>query len=469
MFEQQHLELRRTMMMTDACLTITAYVVACATRFGLGHGSIDLLSHFALILAMIPLWFLLLRFLGAYDSPRMMSRRDYLWAIIRAVAVGLAVIFSGLFLFRVHHLSWGVIVLFALLDVAALFGVRLWMIRYFHRSIERMENVRRVLIVGTGPRATQLAEALLQRSEWGIHIIGHLDPDPDRVGTRVFGSPVIGTVDDITAVLRDHVIDQVLIATPRDLISAVVKVAKACEEEGIKHCLMADLFDVKVARIGLTRFGPIPLLVFEPVFQDELRLLVKRMIDLAAILCMLPLLLPVIGLIAIAIKLDSAGPVLFCQDRVGYLKRRFKVLKFRTMVDGADKLLSQLEHLNEAAGPIFKIKNDPRITRVGRFLRRSSLDELPQIFNVIAGDMSLVGPRPMSLRDVQLFDQGLQRKRFSVKPGLTCLWQVSGRSLLPFSKWLELDLHYIDNWSLALDFRILARTIPVVLKGTGAV
>jgi lipopolysaccharide/colanic/teichoic acid biosynthesis glycosyltransferase len=145
------------------------------------------------------------------------------------------------------------------------------------------------------------------------------------------------------------------------------------------------------------------------------------------------------------------------------------MLKFRTMIDGADKLQNQFEHLNEAGGPIFKIRNDPRITRVGRLLRRTSLDELPQIFNIIRGDMSLVGPRPMSVRDVQLFDRGIQRKRFSVKPGLTCLWQVSGRSLLPFSKWLELDLYYIDHWSLSLDFRILIRTIPVVLKGTGAV
>jgi exopolysaccharide biosynthesis polyprenyl glycosylphosphotransferase len=469
MFEQQYLDLRRTVMMADVGVTIAAYVLACVVRFALMHDSIDLLPHLALIPATIPLWLLLLPFFGGYDSPRTTSRRDYLWAVTRAVATGLAVVASGLFLFRIQHVSRTVILLFAVLDVAALFAVRLGMIRYFHRSIERMENVRRLLIIGTGPRAMRLAEALFQKSELGIHVIGHLDPDPGRVGTRVLGSPVVGTIDDIGGVLRDHVIDQVLIAIPRDMISAVDKVARACEEEGIKHCLMADVFDVKVARTGLVRFGPISLLSFEPVFQDELRVLMKRMFDLAATVLVLPLVLPLIGLVAMAIKLDSAGPVFFAQDRVGHLKRRFRMLKFRTMIDGADRLQEQFEHLNEAGGPIFKIRNDPRITRVGRLLRRTSLDELPQIFNVIRGEMSLVGPRPMSVRDVQLFDRGMQRKRFSVKPGLTCLWQVSGRSLLPFSKWLELDLYYIDHWSLSLDFRILIRTIPVVLKGTGAV
>jgi exopolysaccharide biosynthesis polyprenyl glycosylphosphotransferase len=469
MIEQQNLELRRTVMLADGSLTIAAYGVACAVRFGLDRETMDLLSHLALILAIVPLWMLLLPLFGAYDSPRTMSARDYLWATTQSVVAGLAVILCGLFLFRVQHLSRAVIVAFAALNVAALFAARLWMIHFFRRSIDRAENVRRVLIVGTGDRAKGLAEALLRRSEWGLHIVGHLDPDPARAGTRVLGSPVLGTVDDIGAILRDQVIDEVLIAIPRDMLGAVEKVAKACEEEGIKHCLMADIFDTKVARVHVTRFVSIPLLLFEPVAQDERRLLVKRMIDLAATLFILPLLLPLIALIAAAVKLDSKGPVFFRQDRVGYLKRRFRMLKFRTMVDGADKLQTQLEHLNEAAGPIFKIKNDPRVTRVGRFLRRTSLDELPQIFHVIAGDMSLVGPRPMSLRDVQLFEQGIQRKRFSVRPGLTCLWQVSGRSLLPFSKWLELDLYYIDNWSLALDLRILVKTIPVVLKGTGAV
>jgi exopolysaccharide biosynthesis polyprenyl glycosylphosphotransferase len=245
-------------------------------------------------------------------------------------------------------------------------------------------------------------------------------------------------------------------------------VASVCEEEGVKLRLMADVFDVDVAHMDLVEFGRIPLLTLEPVFQEEWKLLVKRMIDLALVLLAAPVVLPVIALVAIAIKLDSPGPVFFRQDRVGLNRRRFRMLKFRSMVTGADRMQAQLEHLNEAEGPIFKIRKDPRITRVGQILRRTSLDELPQILHVLRGEMSLVGPRPMSLRDVNLFDRGIQRKRFSVKPGLTCLWQISGRSNLPFSKWLELDLQYIKQWSLGLDLKILFRTIPVVLKGTGA-
>jgi len=186
------------------------------------------------------------------------------------------------------------------------------------------------------------------------------------------------------------------------------------------------------------------------------------------VLIAMPVFLLMMGVMAFAIKINSAGPVFFIQDRVGLNKRRFRMFKFRTMADGSERLQAELESLNEADGPIFKIFDDPRITRVGRFLRRTSLDELPQIFNVIRGEMSLVGPRPMSLRDVNLFDRSIQRKRFSVKPGITCLWQISGRSNLPFSKWLELDLLYIEHWSLWLDLQILLKTIPAVLRGVGA-
>ena len=171
----------------------------------------------------------------------------------------------------------------------------------------------------------------------------------------------------------------------------------------------------------------------------------------------------------VLIKLDSEGPVFFVQQRVGLRKRLFPMFKFRSMVVDAEAKLKEIEHLNEADGPIFKIAKDPRVTRIGGFMRKTSLDELPQLINVLMGHMALVGPRPMSVRDVELFERGIQRRRFSVRPGLTCLWQISGRSNLPFEKWLELDLAYIDNWSLGLDFKILFKTIPVILKGDGAV
>jgi len=285
----------------------------------------------------------------------------------------------------------------------------------------------------------------------------------------VSGAEVLGVVDDISSVLKNHVIDEVILAIPRAMIPDVEKIAFACEEEGVRFRVMADVFDVQVARMELVEFAGLPLLTLHPVSRDEWKDLLKRVMDFVISAASLPVLLPLTAAIAIAIRLDSPGPVFFIQQRVGLNKRLFPMLKFRTMIDGSDRMQKEYEHMNEAKGPIFKITNDPRITRVGGFLRRKSLDELPQIFNVIRGEMSLVGPRPMSIRDVDLFDKGIQRKRFSVKPGITCLWQVSGRSLLPFSKWLELDLYYITHWSLKMDLKILLKTIPVVLRGTGAV
>jgi lipopolysaccharide/colanic/teichoic acid biosynthesis glycosyltransferase len=183
---------------------------------------------------------------------------------------------------------------------------------------------------------------------------------------------------------------------------------------------------------------------------------------------MIALVSPLLVMVAILIKLTSAGPVLFVQKRLGLNKRHFTVYKFRTMAVDAERRISEIEHLNEVSGPVFKIRNDPRITPIGRFLRKTSIDELPQLFNVLVGDMSLVGPRPLPLRDYEGFNKDWQRRRFSVRPGITCLWQVEGRSSIPFERWMELDLQYIDKWSLWLDVRILLRTIPAVLKGLGA-
>jgi exopolysaccharide biosynthesis polyprenyl glycosylphosphotransferase len=276
-------------------------------------------------------------------------------------------------------------------------------------------------------------------------------------------------VADIEQILKSNIVDEVIIAIPRSMLTDAEPMAQACEEEGIKLRFMADVFNLEVVRTKLIKLGNIPILSLEPVAQDELKLMIKRCIDMVLVLLSLPLVLPLMAIIAITIKLYSPGPVFFVQPRVGLKKRLFPMLKFRSMYLDAEERLKEIEHLNEAEGPIFKMKDDPRVTRVGRLLRRTSLDELPQLINVLRGEMSLVGPRPMSIRDVDLFDRGIQRKRFSVKPGISCIWQISGRSNLPFSKWLELDLQYIDNWSLWLDFMILIKTIPAVLFSRGAV
>lgn len=470
MFDERSEQLQRVTMLLDVSATALIFLSSPWLRtLVLDDEPLHLLSHLALLPFVLSLWMFALTAFGAYRTPRMTSRLTYAWIVTRGVAVGLGSLLTILFFLKVQYVSRGVVMIFAALDLLVLMGIRMGIVWYFHRSLRHGDHFRRVLIIGSGTRARRAARTLLQKSEWGIRIIGHLDPDVTRIGTRVLEASVLGSLDDITSILKEHVVDEVVLAIPRTMIADVEKIARACEEEGVTLSMMADVFDVTVARMRLVGLGAIPLLMLEPVAQEEWKLLVKRGIDLALATFLLPLVLPLIGLVALAIKLDSRGPVFFKQERVGLHKRRFQMLKFRTMVDGADRLQADLEHLNEANGPIFKIANDPRITRIGRLLRRSSLDELPQIFHVLDGTMSLVGPRPMSLRDVNLFDSGIQRKRFSVKPGLTCLWQISGRSNLPFSKWLELDLIYIQHWSLGLDLRILFRTIPVVLSGKGAV
>jgi exopolysaccharide biosynthesis polyprenyl glycosylphosphotransferase len=467
MFELHARRLRRAMVVFDASVVTLAFGLANYVGAAFDP-ALPRTPNLALAALVTPPWLLLIVAFGGYPSPRRATTGDLVRAVGRAVLVGLLGLLS---LLLAGLLPWRIVTVlaFAALTLVGLIGVRLASLYWFRRALGRGQVSRNVLIVGSGGRAERVAGALLQRAAVPVQIVGCLDPDPLRVGLTVLGAHVLGTVDEITAVLKSHVVDEVIVAVPRSMLPATEKVVRACEEEGVKVSFLADLFDVKAARITLEGFTRAPLLVFEPVAQEEWKLAVKRALDLTLVLLALPALLPLLGLVALAIKLDSPGPVFFAQERVGLNKRRFRMLKFRTMIDGGDRLQAQLEHLNEAAGPIFKITNDPRITRVGRLLRRTSLDELPQLFHVVTGEMSLVGPRPMSVRDVSLFDRGIQRRRFSVKPGLTCLWQVSGRSDLPFSRWLELDLWYIDHWSLALDLKILLRTLPAVVRGTGAV
>jgi exopolysaccharide biosynthesis polyprenyl glycosylphosphotransferase len=280
------------------------------------------------------------------------------------------------------------------------------------------------------------------------------------------GLPVIA---ELESVLAAEPVDEVFIALRKEKYGPLVDmIVQLCEERGIMVRVQTEMFNLSIARWQVDELDGMPIVTIRSGPPDGWPLLVKWLLDLCGGAVLLLALAPIFGLVALLIKLDSPGPVFFEQERVGLNKRRFKLLKFRTMCEGADKQQQMLEALNQAKGPVFKIKNDPRITSVGRLLRRFSIDELPQLLNVLKGDMSLVGPRPLPLRDVQRIDLRWHNRRFSVKPGLTCLWQVNGRSDVNFDHWVRMDLEYIDNWSLGLDMKILMKTVPAVFKGSGA-
>lgn len=462
--------LRRLLIILDVCLTLLAFVIT-------GHGYVAfigsesvVLNNAHLLVIIVPAVILALNAFGAYDRFKPQRLGSFSFLVMKALLTALFVTLLIGFVLDLGYISRALIGGFYSLLFFTLIANRQFLVWwYFKKSVEKEANYLKVLIIGTGERAQRLTKELKSHMEWGVSIVGYLDTDEARVGERLEGGKVLGTVAQISSVLRNHVVEEVILALPRSLMNDVAMIATACEEEGVQFLVMSDLYDLNASRITFTNLGSIPVLRFEPVALDTGKLVTKRLFDIVVTLLAMPLIAPLMMLIALAIKLDDRGPVFFIQERVGFHKRRFPMIKFRTMCVDAEAKMKEIEHLNEAEGPIFKMKNDPRVTRVGGFLRKTSLDELPQLLNVLRGHMSLIGPRPMSLRDVDLFDRGIQRKRFSVRPGLTCLWQISGRSNLPFEKWLELDLEYIDNWSLWLDIKILFLTIPAVMKGSGAV
>ncbi len=463
-------ELSNRVYLTDELLTLIVFLVSFWARgfYVQSSESLDFFSHIFLIPLILVFITGSLSYFGGYKSPEKTSMTGYSWSIFRAVALTVFTLLAILFFLNIPYVSRFVVFLFAFLELCMLLISRAIIMAYFTKQVESGEKALRVVIIGSRSRAIELVKALQEKVAWGVKIVGFIDPDPERLGSSVLGIPVIGTVENTHEVLKNNVIDEVIIAIPRSLLDDAEPIVMACEEEGIRLRFMADIFNVQVARISLSEIKGIPLLTMEPVAQDPQQLLAKRVLDLTCTLLALPFLIPVFCIVSILIKLDSPGPVFFVQPRVGMRKHVFPMFKFRSMRTDAEEKLKEIEHLNEAKGPIFKIKNDPRVTRVGNYLRKTSIDELPQLINVLRGEMSLVGPRPMSLRDVDLFERGAQRKRFSVQPGLTCIWQISGRSNLPFEKWLELDLEYIETWSFWLDLKILLKTIPAVVKSRGA-
>jgi exopolysaccharide biosynthesis polyprenyl glycosylphosphotransferase len=334
----------------------------------------------------------------------------------------------------------------------------------------RGHNLRHILIVGTNSRAKVFAQDLALHPEWGYHLQGFVDEQwwYDKA-IESSSESLLGGFDVVPALLRTLPVDEVIVALPlASFYQQIAEIVMLCRQHGIAVRSIGTFFEPEESLATFLK-GAVDSITLHDESWNEWASMIKRSADVIISFSLLVALAPVLLLTALLIKLTSAGPVLFTQTRMGYGKRPFKIFKFRTMVQDAEKLMAQVAHLNETQGPTFKVKNDPRITPVGRFLRKTSLDELPQLINVLIGDMSLVGPRPLPLRDYQGFSQDRHRRRFSVKPGITCLWQVMGRSSIGFDEWMALDIRYIEQWSVWLDVKILFRTIPAVFRGSGAV
>ncbi|MEW6411216.1 MAG: sugar transferase [Candidatus Zixiibacteriota bacterium] len=325
---------------------------------------------------------------------------------------------------------------------------------------------RRIIIVGTGALARKTADEILDSPETDTSVAGFLDFN--RKGLwRYRDIPLIGHPRETGVIIANCQVDAIVIAVEPEDLPQTRSVFEVAETMGVAVCFVPEVFESKVTRVRTESIGRRSLLVYRAVPENEILLSVKSLVDRIGALCGLIVISPVLFLTALAIKLDSRGPVFFKQTRSGLNGKPFKLYKFRTMCQGADRKKNELAALNEMSGPVFKIRNDPRVTRVGRLLRKTSLDELPQLINVLKGEMSLVGPRPPLPTEVAEYAPW-QHRKLSVKPGVTCTWQVSGRNNIDFEDWMRLDLEYIDNWSLWEDTKIIAKTIPAVIKGSGA-
>ncbi len=434
-----------------------------------GEGALPPLPKYGwLLLAIVPVWSCLLAYFGLYGS----YRTKPLWAEPAALAkVALwATLLTGTvtFALKMTFVSRLFIGVFGVLAFVLLSACRVTL-RTFVRRVRRSGyNSRNVLVVGSGPRATEIARIIDDHRHWGLRVVGTVT-DSESVPPPPWGAiPQLGHVRQLPDILKQQVVDEVIFAVSRRQLEELEDVFLFCEELGIRAHVAVNFFPRAIAKLHLDALHGIPLLTFSTTPYNEFLLALKRAFDLAASSVLLVALVPLFLLIAVATKLTSPGPVLFRQTRVGLNGRRFTLYKFRSMVQDAEARKGELQHLNEMAGPVFKIRNDPRVTPVGRLLRRTSLDELPQLLNVLKGAMSLVGPRPPVPEEVSTYEPR-QRRRLSMKPGLTCLWQINGRNgIVDFEKWMALDLQYIDNWSLKLDFQIFVKTIPAVLLGKGA-
>lgn len=465
-FSRQDSKSRPLFAVSDAFLIWAAFEFAYLVRsflplprlfYLLPSAKFTLLLVSALAFVVIALW------LRAYDGLSHISALDIAWRTsLQCFWGGVGVVLTQ-FALRLD-LSRPFLGLFLLFAFLLLILFRLSFRAAAPALASSLAQPRHVLIGGDGRRARELAESVAHSHNHGLELIGFLSDQPGSI--HLGRAYPVHPWRDLPALLERHVIDEFIVAVDSAKLSEIEDLLLLCDDEGVRTRLHIGFFPHVHSRVTLESLGPAQLLTFAGAPHDDFRLTVKRATDFTFALIAIVTALPLLLVIALAIRLNSAGPVLFSQTRCGLNGRRFKLYKFRTMVENAEQLKHSLAHLN-VKKTAFKIPNDPRVTPVGRFLRKFSLDELPQLFNILKGEMAIVGPRPPVPSEVAEYERW-QRRRLRMRPGLTCLWTLAGRDALDFEEWMKLDLAYIDSWSLRLDWIIMLRTVPYVLSGKGA-
>jgi exopolysaccharide biosynthesis polyprenyl glycosylphosphotransferase len=428
------------------------------------------ISNALLFLGFVLAWHLIFRLRGLYRSRRIGLVVSEWWDVTKAVALGTLLLSALALLLHLEAVDRSFLLVFLLVSLVGTILTRSLLRMVLGEMRRRGRNLRNLVIVGCGPRGARLGAEIWKRPELGYMLLGYIDDLPPP-RSPLHGAPekLLGKLSDVESILSSSEVDEVMICLPlRSQYETIARIISIASVRGLAVRMPADFFELKLVNAHVEQLDQIPIISLATSGPPDWDLFAKRAVDVVLASIGLLLLAPVFVLVAAAVALDSPGSAFFRQARVGLGRRKFRMWKFRTMVLDAEAHVAALEERNEVDGAAFKMRDDPRVTRVGRVLRKLSLDELPQLLNVLAGDMSLVGPRPLPVRDVERLAEPWQQRRFSMKPGLTCLWQVNGRHEITFDHWMELDLQYIDQWSPALDLEIVLKTIPAVLRGEGA-
>jgi exopolysaccharide biosynthesis polyprenyl glycosylphosphotransferase len=461
-----------TLYLLDMAASAAAFLVAYWARKELAPSGfpplLPISNYMSLILLIIPVWTLCFRFSSLYRSYRTSTIYRECLALIKVVIICGMILGFGIFIVKEHMLiSRSLIVGFLVLNIIFLILLRVGIRIVARYARKKGYNFRNMVIVGDDKRAYEFARMVERTRGWGIKILGFVTLEPYQADEEIKKNyKLLGAIDDLKEIVLKEVVDEVVFLVTRKKLDELEDLFLFLEDVGINARVALNFFPNVIARTYISSLRGIPLLSFSTIPRDGLPLLLKAVMDRVISALLLALFSPVFLVAAVLIKVTSPGPIIWKQVRCGLNGRKFVMYKFRSMVADADEKKKFLTSLNEMNGPVFKIRDDPRITPIGRWLRKTSLDELPQLLNVLKGDMSLVGPRPALPEEVEQYERW-QRRRLSMKPGLTCLWQVNGRNDVDFEHWMKMDLDYIDNWRLELDLKILLKTIPVVLSCKG--